>query len=52
MNDKIVNELEMALNCEMCRACPNSCKCHEECENCEEFEEELDKQLLRYGIER
>lgn len=30
---------------EMCRCCPNAKKCHEECENCDEFENELYKQL-------
>ena len=40
MNDK---DLAMELYWHMCRECPNARKCHEECETCDEYEEELEK---------
>lgn len=27
----------------MCFACPNAKKCHEECENCDDFENEVER---------
>ena len=30
---------------EMCRNCPNAKRCHEDCEECDEYAKELYKQL-------
>lgn len=49
--DKLRDKIEQDLYCEMCRCCPRAKKCHEECENCEEYETELEKQLKKVGID-
>lgn len=50
---KLADKIEQDLTFEMCRACPNQHKCFkEECETCEEFDNELDKQLKKVGIEK
>lgn len=50
---KLADKIEMDLVFEMCRACPYQHKCHkEECETCDEFDEQLDKNLMKVGIER
>lgn len=45
-----LKDIEMTLYMEMCRACPNSRKCHEECENCEDYDNELEKRRNNHGI--
>ena len=42
-----LKDIEMTLYTEMCRACPNARKCHEECETCEEFEKRRDLWVLQ-----
>ena len=45
MNEK---DLAYQLYRLMCSECPNARKCHEECETCEEYNEEM-KRLEREG---
>ena len=33
----------------MCRCCPNAKHCHDYCEECDEFNEELEKEMNKYG---
>lgn len=40
MNEK---DLEYQLYKAMCSSCPNARKCHEECEPCDEFQDELER---------
>lgn len=49
--DKLRDKIEQDLYCETCRCCPRAKQCHEECENCEEYETELEKQLKKVGLE-
>lgn len=34
--------IEEIIYARMCKSCPNAKKCHEECETCEEYEEEVE----------
>ena len=43
------NDIEWELYKEMCNCCFNAKKCHEECENCEEYENELERRKEFYG---
>ena len=36
-------DIEMMVYRLMCSDCPNARRCHEECENCEEYEEEVER---------
>ena len=36
-------DIEMKLYQQMCSNCPYAKECHENCENCEEFERELER---------
>ena len=38
-------DIEMQLYSEMCANCPYAKKCHEDCENCDDFEEELERRM-------
>lgn len=40
-------DLEYELYKRMCGSCPNAKRCHEECENCDEYEEELERLGLK-----
>ena len=44
------SELEQVLYNEMCSTCRSAKKCHEECETCEEYEEELEKELNKHMV--
>lgn len=43
--------IEDNLHWEMCRCCPNAKKCHEECDNCDDYEDKLEKQLRKVGLD-
>lgn len=38
-------ELEQAIYQKLCSHCPNAKYCHEECENCDEYNETLERAL-------
>ena len=38
-------ELEQAIYQRLCSHCPNAKYCHEECENCDEYEQTLAREL-------
>lgn len=38
-----MNDLYEKLYWQMCRSCPNAWKCHEQCEECDDFQEELER---------
>lgn len=42
---KKIVDIEQKLYAKMCSNCPSAKKCHEQCENCEEYENELKKAL-------
>lgn len=39
----LVEKLENRVYAKMCSSCPKAKYCHEECVNCEEYDEELEK---------
>lgn len=43
MNEKI----EFEVYKKMCSSCPNAKKCHEECEYCDEFVDEYERQARK-----
>lgn len=49
MNDY---EIEQAIYQKLCSHCPNAKYCHEECENCKEYDEALERALKHDKTEK
>ena len=50
MASDLEKKISFELYYSMCRDCPNAKECHDSCESCEEYEEELEKELKKAGV--
>ena len=48
--EKLREQIHDTLYWEMCRDCPRAKYCHEECEECDDFVNELYRQYKKYGV--
>lgn len=45
----IENKVREIVYKRMCSCCPYAKQCHDDCEECDEFNEELEKEMNKYG---
>lgn len=50
MASDLEKKISFELYYSMCRDCPNSKQCHDDCVNCDEYEKELEKELKEAGV--
>ena len=49
--EKLYEEIKWNVYKEMCCGCPNAKRCHDECEECDDYYENVNKECKRYGFE-